>query len=222
MHARRLTGLAAGLILFATAGAACSDSVPTAEEGACIEELSFAGGVSELPTTDCDEDHAGQVVGLFDHDGDDDFPGEDVIQEEAIDRCQDLFEDFVGAPVEETSLSIAEINPTEDTWEQADDRETICVATAGDGGDLDQSVEDAADDFEGSGGGLGSGGGGGDDTSLDDFADLVDSCEGGDMADCDELYATTPAGSEAEAVALECGGEDPGGRHIGDCDAEFG
>lgn len=60
------------------------------------------------------------------------------------------------------------------------------------------------------------------DTSLDDFADDVDACEGGDLEACDTLYSETPFGSEAEAVALECGGEDPGGNHTGDCVESFG
>jgi hypothetical protein len=227
MHLRRIAGIAAGLTMLAVTGVACSDSVPTAEEGACIEELSLVGNISELPTVDCDEDHAAQVVGLFDHDGDD-FPGDSEIEEEAEERCAELFEDFVGAPVEETSLSFGAIHPTEETWEEADDRETICVANTQDGSDLDQSVEDAADDFEGSGGDTGGSGDSGDsgdsgeDTSLEDFADLVGSCEDGDMADCDTLYSTTPIGSEAEAVALECGGEDPGGDNAGTCEEQFG
>lgn len=73
----------------------------------------------------------------------------------------------------------------------------------------DGSVEDDASD-------------GAEDTSLDDFADGVAGCEAGDMAACDDLYHFTPAGSEAEAVALECGGEDPGGNHQGDCEATYG
>lgn len=45
-----------------------------------------------------------------------------------------------------------------------------------------------------------------DDDSLEEFADLVDSCEDGDMADCDELFLITPVGSEAEDVGRTCGG----------------
>jgi len=225
MERRRIAGLAAGFLIFAMAGAACGKEVASAEEGDCIEELAF-GGIEEIPTTDCDEDHVAQVVGTFDHEGGDDFPGEEEIGEEAEEECADLFEDFVGAPVEETSLTLNSINPSEESWEEADDRETICIAQAGDGSDLDQSIEDAADEFEASSGGGGDGGGGGvgggDDTSLEDFADLVESCEGGDMADCDQLFFDTPPGSEAEAVALECGGEDPGGDHRGDCEDQFG
>jgi hypothetical protein len=62
----------------------------------------------------------------------------------------------------------------------------------------------------------------GEDTSLEDFADDVEGCEDGDMAVCDELFAETPVGSEAEAVSHECGGEDPGGFHTGDCEEVFG
>jgi hypothetical protein len=229
MNLRRIAGTAAGLTFLAAAGVACSDSVPTAEEGACIEELSLIGDISELPTVDCDEDHAAQVVGLFDHDGGDDFPGDDEIEEEANERCQELFEDFVGAPVQETSLSFGAINPTEETWEQADDRETICVATALDGSDLDQSIEDAAEEFEAEGvpfeeteDEIGDGGDSGEDTSLDDFADLIDSCEGCDMADCDELFQTTPVGSEAEEIGLSCGGERDSATATQSCEAEFG
>lgn len=44
------------------------------------------------------------------------------------------------------------------------------------------------------------------DASLEDFADLVESCEDGDMADCDELFFVTPVGSAAEDVGRTCGG----------------
>ena len=46
----------------------------------------------------------------------------------------------------------------------------------------------------------------GEDTSLEDFADLVESCEDGNMADCDQLFFETPVGSEAEDVGRTCGG----------------
>jgi hypothetical protein len=63
---------------------------------------------------------------------------------------------------------------------------------------------------------------GGEDTSLEDFADDVEGCEDGDMAACDTLWNETPSGSEAEAFAETCGGEDPSGGHQADCEASFG
>ena len=138
-------GIAAGVALLLGL-AACSDTeVPTAEVGDCIETIGL-GSVSELPTVDCDEPHDAQVIGVFDHDGDD-FPGDAAIQEEAAARCIELFEEFVGAPFTETSLSPSSVNPTEQTWNEADDRETICFATLDDGSQLTESIEDNAEAF---------------------------------------------------------------------------
>jgi hypothetical protein len=218
MNLRRSSRAVAGMVLLAAAGVACSDpEVATADVGECIESVA-SFNIEELPTVECSEDHEAQVVGAFDHEGDD-FPGDDEILEEAQDRCQELFEEFVGAPVEETTLSLNTINPTEETWNEADDRETLCVATSADGGQLDQSVEDAADDFEFDGGTPATGSG--EDTSLEDFADLVEDCEGGDLAACDDLYFATPVGSEAETVGATCGGQSEE-RLNGSCEAELG
>lgn len=138
-------GLAAGVALVLGL-AACSDpEVVSANEGDCIESLS-TGSVSELPTVDCDEPHDAQVVGVFDHDGDD-FPGDEAIATTANERCAELFEEFVGAPVTETSLAFSSVNPTEQTWNEADDRETICFAQLADNSQLTESVEDNAEAF---------------------------------------------------------------------------
>ena len=231
MNARRLVGLGAGLILFAATGAACSDeSVENAEVGECIADLDDLGLiVTERPESDCDEDHAAEVIHLFEHEGDDDdFPGSSELEEEAAEECEgDAFEDYTGTDFEESAISILYLTPTESGWGDGD-RETICLGTLrsetvdvsfeGNGEDFlledvepqdDSSGDDSDDDSD-------------EDTSLEDFADQVEDCEGGDMAACDQLYADTPIGSEAEAVALECGGEDPGGQNAGTCEDQFG
>jgi hypothetical protein len=82
---------------------------------------------------------------------------------------------------------------------------------------VDISGDSGTDTTEASGSGVE-----GEDTSLEDFADDVEACEGGDMAACDELFLETPVDSEAEQVAEECGGEDPEGGHFGDCEQVFG
>ena len=138
-------GLAAGVVLLLGLSACSQDpEVPTAEVGDCIETVGVV--VSELPTVDCDEPHEVQVVGLYEHDGDD-FPGDEVISEEAFAECRELFENFVGAPFEETSLSVLPITPTEESWNEADDRESICAATSGDGAELNETVEENAASF---------------------------------------------------------------------------
>ena len=143
--ARLPVGLAAGVALLLGLGACSQDpEVPTAEVGDCIETVGVV--VSELPTVDCDEPHEVQVVGLVEHDGDD-FPGDEVISQEAFAECRELFENFVGAPFEETSLSVLPITPTEESWNEADDRESICVANRDDGQELTETLEDNAASF---------------------------------------------------------------------------
>ena len=138
-------GLAAGVVLLLGLGACSQDpEVPTAEVGDCIESVGLV--VSELPTVDCDEPHEVQVVGLYEHDGDD-FPGDEVISQEAFEECLELFENFVGAPIEETSLDMIPITPTEESWNEADDRESICAATSSDGTELTETVEENAASF---------------------------------------------------------------------------
>ena len=138
-------GLAAGVVLLLGLGACSQDpEVPTAEVGDCIESIGLV--VDELPTVDCDEPHEVQVVGLFEHEGDD-FPGDEAISQEAFDECLELFENFVGAPFEETSLSVLPITPTEESWNEADDRESICVAGRNDSEQLTETVEDNAASF---------------------------------------------------------------------------
>jgi hypothetical protein len=122
--------------------AACGGQVATAEVGECIvtDELGTEG-ITEIPTVDCSEPHDAQVVGKFDLE-DGDFPGDDAIGTAAEEGCIPEFESFVGVAATESSLEISFIHPTEETWNQADDREVLCFAV---------SAEDATESWEGSG-----------------------------------------------------------------------
>lgn len=246
MNLRRLSGAAAGLILLAATGAACSDdeSVFNAEVGECIENLDDLGGtISELPETECTEDHEAEFFALYEHEGgDDDFDAE-RIGEEANEECAAEFEDYMGVEPTETRITFAPITPSEESWTEGDDRETICVAYIP-GEEVDESFEDNGDEFpiEGSDTGDDSGDDSGDDTgddsgddsgddttgttslgglTQDEIDDLVVSCEGGDMADCDQLYRDTNVGTPEEEIGATCGGR----RDVpsaGGCEDEFG
>ena len=122
--------------------AACGGQVASAEVGACIvtDELG-TDEITEIPTVECSEAHDAQVVGKFDLD-DGDFPGKDAVEAAAQDGCLPEFESFIGATYEESSLELSYIYPTEQTWDQADDREVLCFAVA---------AEDATESWEGSG-----------------------------------------------------------------------
>lgn len=183
---------AAALALPLTA-LACSndDSVFNFEEGTCIESLAGAvGPVSELPTVECDVTHEAEVVALVTHTGDDFDSGR--IEDEGTEGCSAGFEDYVGAPIQLTTLDMTTLSPTSESWDQGD-RETVCIAT---GDDLEESLEGASDDFA---------------VDIDpEFADLVDSCMGGNDADCDTLFQGTPIGSVEEQVGGTCGFREDG------------
>jgi hypothetical protein len=111
-------------------------------EGDCFVDPP-SGNLNEVEAVPCDEPHSSEVFALFDVDGDNDapFPGDPEIQAQAEENCGgDLFEEYVGAPFQESTLGVTFITPTQQTWEQVDDREVICVAQSGDGSDLTESV----------------------------------------------------------------------------------
>lgn len=121
--------------------AACGGQVASAEVGDCVVTEDIPDEVTEIPTVDCGEAHDAQVVGKFDLD-DGDFPGLDAVQAAAEEGCVTEFESFVGVTYADSSLNVSYVYPTEQTWDQADDREVLCFAV---------SAEDATESWEGSG-----------------------------------------------------------------------
>jgi hypothetical protein len=209
-----LAGGSAFVLLFAVA--ACGDdgdeSVFDAEVGECIQEPDT--GVEDIETfeeVDCDEDHFGEIFFLFEHEGDDDdFPGFEDLEAEAAETCEgDEFEDYTDTEYSESAIFVAQVNPSEQSW-GGGDRETICILTTGD--DVDTSFEGNGEDF------LLENGDGGDEPDLDA---LIEACEGGDMASCDDLWLNTPVGSEEERIGATCGGRSEE-ELDGGCEAEFG
>ena len=133
--------LALGLVAGLTA---CSGDVAAndLEVGDCTEE-ELSGAVGEVDTVDCDESHTAEVFALFDLEGDD-FPGTSEIQAEAAEGCNgDRFEDYVGTPYAESEIFSTYLVPTEETWNDADDRTVICLAVTDDGSATEGSVEGA-------------------------------------------------------------------------------
>ena len=200
--------LAAALVVVVGCGED-DESVFNAEVGECVESISdLTGSVSELPETECDEDHEGEVFFLVEHEGDDDdFPGLSEVESEAREICEgEEFEDYTGVPFEETAIGVVVITPTEESWGEGD-RESICVLTIGE--DVDSSFEDNGEDFP-LGGAAGGGGDSGDTGDSgggeQDFGALIEDCVDGDNAACDELYQVTPIGSEEERIGSTCGG----------------
>ncbi len=110
-------------------------SVFDLEVGDCFS----AGGdpVATVTVIDCEDAHIYEVFAVFDHEADDDqtYPGADAILEYADARCQPLFEDYVRTDYQTSIYWITSVTPSEETWDDGDDREIVCTLKLGEAGD---------------------------------------------------------------------------------------
>jgi hypothetical protein len=133
------TALAAMFVL-----AACGDDVPAneVEVGQCTNQ-DLSGQVGEVDTVDCEDAHTAEAYAVFDIDGDD-YPGSEEVARLATEGCTgDRFEEYVGVSYAESEIFSTNLAPTEQTWNDADDRTVICFAVAQDGSATQGSVKGA-------------------------------------------------------------------------------
>jgi hypothetical protein len=106
-------------------------SVFDLERGDCFSAT--GDQVETVTVVDCERPHLYEVFGVFDHEaGDDDpYPGDDAILEYADDACQPLFEAFVGSDYQSSIYWITSVTPSDETWNEADDREIVCALKLG-------------------------------------------------------------------------------------------
>jgi len=102
-------------------------------------------GVSTVTAVPCDQPHESEVFALVDHPADEDaeFPGEDAIGEFGDGECVEAFATYVGTAYADSRYGIATFVPSPESWADGD-REVVCMATDGTGGELSGSVRDAA------------------------------------------------------------------------------
>lgn len=129
MHTRHRLGALA--LAAATLTAGCSQgNVFSIEAGTCFDDVAEfteegGGEVSDVPVVDCAEPHDNEVYATFDIDGDE-WPGEEAVRTAADEGCVGRFEDYVGRDYPSSRFVSQNIVPTEQTWNQAGDREVIC------------------------------------------------------------------------------------------------
>ncbi|HET6752923.1 MAG TPA: septum formation family protein [Jiangellaceae bacterium] len=108
------------------------------EVGDCLGESTVEETFS-VETVPCSEPHSHEVFASVNlPDGDEDFPGYQVIDEQAEEMCIAEFEGFVGFPYDQSTLEIRFMTPSEESW-LAGDRLVHCAVydPAGDvGGSL--------------------------------------------------------------------------------------
>ena len=99
--------------------------------------------VDDVNVVDCAEPHQYEIYALPRHPAglDEEYPGDDEIGEFGDEECLgDTFEDYVGVAYETSELFAFMLQPTEETWEAAGDREFICSVYL-EGEELEGSVE---------------------------------------------------------------------------------
>lgn len=94
--------------------------------GDCVNELAEEP-TAALPAVPCAEPHEGEVFALFDVSQDGDWPGEEVILDEASTGCLDQLAVYSPTAFEDDQVDLLYFYPTEGTW-RLGDREVICIA----------------------------------------------------------------------------------------------
>lgn len=126
IHARRAAAVAAAALAVPFL-AACGSTVQAFEAGECLD-LSDATGstVAEIPTVDCEDEHTGEVYHVHTFE-DGDFPGASEIATGLETACADAFEGYVGTDYASSQYMVQLRTPTQETWDEADDREGVCI-----------------------------------------------------------------------------------------------
>jgi hypothetical protein len=99
------------------------------KNGDCINLPSNAAQVQSVEGVPCSSAHDAEVYYLFDLAGDA-YPGPDWVSESAVNGCLTAFHPFVGKAYEQSELDIYWLEPTEDSWNEIDDREIACMVVA--------------------------------------------------------------------------------------------
>lgn len=123
---------------------ACSSEVAAndLEVGDCVvDEAALTS--ADVEAVDCGDEHQFELIGRFDVDDADEYPGEEELVAEGDAECQgDIFSDYVGTDFDPAgAVLVAPIYPSQETWDEADDRTILCFAFAADGSSSTESVE---------------------------------------------------------------------------------
>jgi hypothetical protein len=81
--------------------------------------------VGDVPGVPCSKPHDNEVYAVFDVSVAT-FPGEQMA-DMAHEGCLERFESFVGRDYESSSLDIATLYPSRESWNEQNDREVVCA-----------------------------------------------------------------------------------------------
>lgn len=95
--------------------------------GDCLSDDVGEGEVSEVPTVPCDGPHDAEVYLSVIMDDADTFPGDAAVETASQDCIGQGFTDFVGLEYNSSVLTASTLTPTQESWENNDDREILCL-----------------------------------------------------------------------------------------------
>ena len=106
------------------------------QNGDCIN-LPSESLVQSVEGVPCHAAHDAEVYSLFDMASPESaYPGVNAVDKAAVDGCLARFHAFVGVAYEYSELDVYYLHPTEESWDELDDREIVCMVTAMDGSSL--------------------------------------------------------------------------------------
>ncbi len=98
------------------------------DEDDCVADESLVESVA-VSLVDCSDLHWFEVFESAEI-ADGPYPGDEAVRAFVDDLCEPEFETFVGIPASESTLQLERLFPTEESWEQWDDRLVSCVITS--------------------------------------------------------------------------------------------
>ncbi|WP_447643816.1 septum formation family protein [Nocardioides zeae] len=101
------------------------------EVGDCFDDTD-SGQITDVPGVPCAEPHDNEIFHTFEME-EGDWPGNEAVSAAADEECNAAFEEFVGIAYDDSTLYWSTITPVQQTWEEIDDREVICVIYSPDG-----------------------------------------------------------------------------------------
>ncbi|MDX1469586.1 MAG: septum formation family protein [Acidimicrobiia bacterium] len=128
----KILALASAVIVLITACDTGLTGVENLEVGDCFDDPSDTEDIAFIQTVSCDEPHQNEVYATLTLTEFETYPGRDTVDDAALVQCLELFEDYVGAPYETSSLDIAFLTPTEESWSEGD-RGATCALYSLDG-----------------------------------------------------------------------------------------
>jgi len=96
--------------------------------------------LSETNVVPCEDPHDEEIFYEFDL-PEGEFPAAAIVEKTVWEKCDPQFEAFVGLNEADSALTYAYFSPTQDGWEQLDDRTIQCVLFSEDGTPLEGSAK---------------------------------------------------------------------------------